>query len=55
MLYYRLMSFHGSPFVWFIAQFLKYLMRPSSELTRYLDDKKGSLNVEIKDMAPIVG
>lgn len=52
--YYRLMSFHGLPFVWFIAQFIKYLMRPSNELREYLRQKKSTLGMG-KDLHPIVG
>jgi hypothetical protein len=51
----RLMSFHGAPFVWFIAQFLKYLMRPSDELSVYLHQKRVVLGMENNDIHPIVG
>lgn len=46
------MSFHGSPFAWFIAQFLKYLMRPSNDLKSYIAEKKEKLDME---PGPIVG
>ena len=55
-LYYitRLLSFHGFPFTWFIAQFLSYLMRPSDDLKMYIHEKKVSLGLMNKDM-PILG
>lgn len=51
----RLMSFHGLPFVWFIAQFLKYLMSPSAELKDYLNKKTLALGLENIDQQPMVG
>ena len=50
------MSFHGSPFAWFVAQFLKYLMRPSSDLAAYLRKKKDALGIgNVGKELPIVG
>ena len=53
-LFSRLMSFHGFPFAWFIAQFLKFLMRPSTALQSYIMDKRNALGIGEKD-GPIVG
>ena len=50
----RMMSFHGYPFIWFIAQFLKYLMRPSTKLKDYLMEKRKALGIVDKD-SPIIG
>jgi hypothetical protein len=47
----RLKAFHGYPFVWFIGQFLQYLMRPSDQLTQYLEDRRKHLNIS----HPVVG
>ena len=42
---FTLLAFHGQPFVWFAAQFLKYLMRPKSELKSFYQ-KKETMNVK---------
>ena len=47
----RLKVFHGYPFVWFVGQFLQYLMRPSPQLKRFLDERRTHLNIS----HPIVG
>ena len=47
----RLKVFHGYPFVWFIGEFLHYLMRPSEQLKKYLDERRAHLNIN----HPIVG
>lgn len=49
------MSFHGLPFAWFVAQFLKYLMRPSTDLKAYLHDKKAALGISNEEDVPLVG
>ena len=50
----RLLSFHGQPFAWFIAQFLKLLMQPSDELDTYIKEKKKVLGLT-QDSGPLVG
>jgi hypothetical protein len=47
----RLTAFHGYPFVWFVGQFLQYLMRPSQQLGEYLEERRKFLNIS----HPIVG
>ena len=47
----RLTAFHGYPFVWFVGQFLQYLMRPSQQLREYLVERRKFLNIS----HPIVG
>ena len=47
----RLKIFHGYPFVWFIGQFLQYLMRPSLQLRWFLDERQARLKIT----HPIVG
>ena len=47
----RLSAFHGYPFVWFVGQFLQYLMRPSQQLSDYLEERRKHLNIT----HPIVG
>ena len=47
----KLKTFHGYPFVWFIGQFLHYLMRPSQQLKQYLDERRAHFNIT----HPIVG
>ena len=47
----RLSVFHGYPFVWFVGQFLQYLMRPSEQLRTYLEERRKTLNIS----HPIVG
>lgn len=46
-----LLSFHGHPFVWFVGQILKYLMRPNKELESYIDERRKALGFR----HPIVG
>ena len=46
-----LISLHGAPIVWFIGQIVSYLMRPSSEMTEYINQKKE----RFKFRGPIVG
>lgn len=46
-----LLSFHGHPFVWFVGQILKYLMRPNKELESYIDERRKALGFK----HPIVG
>ena len=41
-----LFTFHGHPFVWFAAQFLKYLMRPNSELSAFYEKKREAMNIK---------
>ena len=41
-----LLAFHGHPFVWFAAQFLKYLMRPNSELEAFYQKKREAMNIK---------
>ena len=41
-----LFTFHGHPFVWFAAQFLKYLMRPNSELSAFYQKKREAMNIK---------
>ena len=41
-----LLAFHGHPFVWFAAQFLKYLMRPNLEFKAFYQQKKETMNVK---------
>ena len=41
-----LFAFHGHPFVWFAAQFLKYLMRPNSELADFYQKKKEAMGIK---------
>lgn len=36
----RLVRLSGEPFIWFIGQLIKYIMRPSDRLKRYLDHFK---------------
>ena len=46
-----LSSFHGYPFVWFVGQILKYLMRPNKDLESYTDERRLALGFK----HPIVG
>lgn len=46
-----LMSFHGYPFVWFVGQFLKYLMQPNKEVEDFISERRKSLGFK----HPIVG
>ncbi|GAB0096894.1 Alpha-(1,6)-fucosyltransferase [Sergentomyia squamirostris] len=47
----RLTRIHGDPFVWWVGQFLKYLLRPQSSTQKMLD--AGMKNLGFKN--PIVG
>ncbi|UXI15991.1 PAB-dependent polyA-specific ribonuclease subunit PAN3 [Sarcoptes scabiei] len=47
----ELTTLHGAPFVWFIGQILRYLMRPSEEINDYIRVQKNKLNFR----KPIVG
>ena len=47
----RLMRFHGHPFVWWVGQFLKYMLRPSDEFRADLEDTKRRMDF----INPIVG
>lgn len=47
----RLKAIHGYPFVWFIGQFLHYLMRPSDELRTYMETTRERMGMR----HPIVG
>ena len=41
-----LLAFHGHPFVWFAAQFLKYLMRPNLEFKAFYQKKKETMYIK---------
>ena len=41
-----LLAFHGHPFVWFAAQFLKYLIRPNTEFKAFYQKKKETMNIK---------
>ena len=47
----QLMTFHGYPFIWFIGQFVRYLMRPNMELQKYISNKREAMGLK----HPIVG
>lgn len=47
----RLLRLHGDPAVWWIGQFVKYLVRPQPHLAHDLEEAKQSLNFK----SPIVG
>jgi len=47
----KLLTFHGYPFVWWVGQVFKYLLRPNKELTNYINLKRN----EIGFKQPIVG
>ena len=47
----RLKAIHGYPFIWFIGQFLHYLMRPSDELRTYIETSQERMGIR----HPIVG
>ena len=51
---HRIMTFHGLPFAWFVAQFLKYLMRPSPQLKDYLATHGQTIGLNMT-AGPIVG
>ncbi|KAF4532303.1 hypothetical protein B566_EDAN010804 [Ephemera danica] len=47
----RLSRLHGDPIVWWVGQFLRYLLRPQPSLTRMLDESAAKLGFQ----RPIVG
>ena len=47
----ELTTLHGSPFVWFIGQILRYIMKPSDEIEQFLSMKRSKFNFK----HPIVG
>lgn len=47
----RLKRIHGDPFVWWVGQFLKYLLRPTPKTKEFLDNSIAKLNFQ----KPIVG
>lgn len=47
----RLIKAHGDPTVWWIAQFVKYLMRPQEDLIDFLSSTSKNIQFE----HPIVG
>lgn len=47
----ELTTLHGSPFVWFIGQILRYIMKPSDEIEQFLHSKRNEFHFE----SPIVG
>ena len=48
---HRLQAFHGYPFVWFVGKFLQFLLRPSRNLKKYLEEHKRVMDLQ----HPIVG
>lgn len=47
----RIQRLHGDPIVWWIGQFIKYMLRPQSHLKEMLDNTEKSLGLQ----HPIVG
>ena len=47
----RLTRLHGHPIVWWVGQFLKYLLRPQPELMQDIQDTQNKLGF----VSPIVG
>ncbi|CAH1790772.1 unnamed protein product, partial [Owenia fusiformis] len=47
----RLIRLHGNPFVWWVGQFMKYLLRPQASLAEDMAETKDKLGFE----SPIVG
>lgn len=47
----RLVRLHGHPFVWFMGQLIKYLLRPQAWLNELMEKKYQA----IKFQTPIVG
>lgn len=47
----RLIRLHGDPIVWWIGQFLKYLLRPQPETSKFLNDAIANMGFR----RPIVG
>ena len=48
---YRIIRLHGDPVVWWISQFLKYILRPRKKTIRYLRNIEKQRN----DQLPMVG
>lgn len=53
-------ALHGAPFVWFIGQLLRFLMRPSPEIGQYLEERRRQLFAGVgggpsSSSTPIVG
>jgi len=47
----KLVTLHGDPAVWWIGQLVRYIMRPSREMLKYLEESKSNF----KFKHPIVG
>ena len=47
----RMIRLHGNPFVWFTGQLMKYMLRPQSWLTEFMEKKYEAIKFE----TPIVG
>jgi glycoprotein 6-alpha-L-fucosyltransferase len=47
----RLIHLHGHTYVWFIGQFMKYLLRPQPWLSQFIEEKYITLGFQ----TPIVG
>jgi len=47
----RIMRLHGNPFVWWVGQFMKYLLRPSNTLSEEIERATSRLGFK----GPIVG
>jgi glycoprotein 6-alpha-L-fucosyltransferase len=41
----KLFTFHSNPFLWFVGQFLSYMMRPNEKLQQYIEKKKKDLKL----------
>lgn len=50
-LYHPIMSFHGKPYVWWVSQFAKYLLRLKPHLKEEVQKKKKALDFK----SPVVG
>ncbi|CAH1778390.1 unnamed protein product [Owenia fusiformis] len=49
----RLGHLHGNPIVWWIGQFVTYIMRPSPRLNYYIEESYYRLGFDLK--APVIG
>lgn len=47
----RLEKVHGEPHVWWVGQFMKYILRPQSHVQSMLDEAKQNSGIK----APVVG
>lgn len=47
----QLITLHGAPFVWFVGQILKYILKPSNDIEKYITNKKSKFEFQ----SPIVG